>query len=204
VNLKSVKGLENIPAQGPGLLLMNHIGWIDPLVLINVVPRHIVPLAKTEVYDYPVIGIFPRLWGVIPVQREGFDRQAVRSALAVLDEGEIVLVAPEGTRNPQLLKAKEGFAYLASRSVSPIIPVSIEGSPGYPTYRYSRLWRQSPVSVQFGQPILYHQEYKHSGGEQLRKLTDEAMYYLAAKLPVNRRGYYSDLSNATQETFEVI
>lgn len=204
VNLKHVEGLENIPAQGPGLLLMNHIGWIDPLVLVNVVPRHIVPLGKTEVFEYPVIGIFPRLWGAIPVHREGFDRQAVRSALEVLNEDEIVLVAPEGTRNPQLQRAKEGFAYLASRSGSPIIPVSIEGSPGYPTYRYSRLWRQSPVSVEFGRPILYHAEFSRSGGDQLRILTDEAMYYLAAHLPENRRGYYSDLSKASQDTFDVI
>lgn len=204
VNLERVDGLENIPAQGPGLLLMNHIGWIDPLVLVHVVPRNITPLAKIEVYDYPIIGIFPPLWGVIPVQREGFDRQAVRSALEVLSKGEIVLVAPEGTRNPQLQKAKEGFAYLASRSVSPIIPVSIEGSPGYPTYRYSRLWRESPVSVEFGRPIMYHDEYRRSGREHLRKLTDEAMYYLAAMLPENRRGYYSDLTKATQDTYHVI
>lgn len=203
-NVERVDGLENIPEQGPGLVLMNHIGWVDPIVLVNYIPRYVTPLGKVEAFDYPVIGIFPSLWGAIPVQREGFDRLAIRSALEVLKKGEIVLMAPEGTRNPQLQRAKEGFAYLASRSASPIIPVSIQGSPGYPTYRYSRRWRESPISVKVGRPIIFHDEFQRSGRDQLRKLTDEAMYHLAAMLPENRRGYYSDLTKATQDTFDVI
>ena len=69
VNLQRVEGLENVPKEGPGILLMNHIGWVDPIVLVHIMPRDIVPLAKVEVYDYPVIGIFPQLWGSIPVMR---------------------------------------------------------------------------------------------------------------------------------------
>ena len=84
VRLDRVEGLDNIPVEGPGILLMNHIGWVDPIVLVHVMPRFIIPLAKVEVFDYPVIGIFPRLWGVIPVRREGVDRRAVQSALEVL------------------------------------------------------------------------------------------------------------------------
>jgi 1-acyl-sn-glycerol-3-phosphate acyltransferase len=200
VRLEKVEGLDNIPMEGPGILLMNHIGWVDPIVLVHVMPRYIVPLAKVEVLEYPVIGIIPPLWGMIPVQREGFDRKAVQTALEILDKGEIVLVAPEGTRNPQLQKAKEGFAYLASRSGAPIIPVAIEGSSGYPTFRYSKRWRESPIFVKFGKPFYYRSEYERAGREQLRKLTDEAMYYLAEMLPEERRGYYSDLSKATRTT----
>jgi 1-acyl-sn-glycerol-3-phosphate acyltransferase len=204
VRLNHVEGIENIPESGPGILLMNHIGWVDPLVLVHVVPRNIIPLAKVEVYDYPVIGIFPRIWGVIPVQRGGVDRRAVQSALEVLKKKEIILVAPEGTRNPKLQRAKGGFAYLASRSGAPIIPVTIEGSTGYPVIRYSRKWRESPIEVKFGRPFVYREEYKRAGREELKILSDEAMYYLAAMLPEERRGYYSDLTKATQVTFDVI
>lgn len=204
VRLDKVEGLDNIPMEGPGILLMNHIGWVDPIVLVHVMPRYIVPLAKVEVLDYPIIGIFPPLWGMIPVQREGFDRRAVQYALEVLNKEEIILVAPEGTRNPQLQKGKGGFAYLASRSGAPIIPVTIEGSPGYPTFRYSQRWRESPVEVKFGRPFYYRSEFKRAGREQLRLLTDEAMYYLAGMLPEERRGYYSDLSKATQSTIQVM
>ena len=204
VNLKRVEGLEYVPEKGPGIILMNHIGWVDPIVLVHIVQRDIVPLAKVEVYDYPVIGIFPRLWGSIPVQRGGFDRRAVQSSLEVLDKEEIILVAPEGTRNPELQPGKGGFAYLASRSGAPIIPVAIEGSPGYPVIRYSRRWRESPITVKFGRPFIYHDQYRRAGREELKLLSDEAMYYLSAMLPAERRGYYSDLSQASQETFELV
>lgn len=204
VRIDSIEGLENIPERGPGLLLMNHIGWVDPLVLIHVVPRNIVPIAKIEVFDYPVIGIFPPLWGAIPVEREGVDLHAVKCSLEVLRRGEIILVAPEGTRNPQLLRAKEGFTYLASKSGAPIIPVAIEGSPGYPTIRYSRLWRKTGIEVRFGKPFVFNPEFRRANRQLLRKMTDEAMYYLAAMLPVERRGYYSDLTKATQDTIQPI
>ena len=203
VNLKQVEGLEFVPNSGPGILLMNHIGWVDPIVLVYIVPRYIVPLAKVEAFDYPVIGIFPELWGSIPVQRGGFDRRAVQTSLEVLDQGEIILVAPEGTRNPELQPGKGGFAYLASRSGAPIIPVAIEGSPGYPVIRYSRRWRESPITVKFGKPIVFHEKYARAGRDDLKLLSDEAMYYLASMLPENRRGYYADLSKASQNTFKL-
>ncbi len=204
VRLDRVEGLENIPDQGPGILLMNHIGWVDPIVVLHSVPRQIVPLGKVEAFEYPVIGIFPRIWGAIPVRRGGVDRRAIQSALEVLRKKEIILVAPEGTRNPELQRAKEGFAYLATRSGAPIIPVSLEGSPGYPTIRYSQRWKKNGIVVRYGTPITFHSEYRRAGREQLRKLTDEVMYYLAAMLPEERRGYYSDLTKSSQDTFDVI
>jgi len=59
-----------------------------------------------------VFGYFAKLWQVIPVRRQEFDRQAIRRALKVLDAGECILMAPEGTRNPSLQSGKEGVAYL--------------------------------------------------------------------------------------------
>ena len=51
VRLDRVEGLENIPDQGPGILLMNHIGWVDPIVVLHSVPRQIVPLGKVEAFE---------------------------------------------------------------------------------------------------------------------------------------------------------
>jgi len=202
VKLDRVEGLENIPASGPAILLINHIAFVDPIVCIYVITRNIVPLAKIEVYNYPVIGIFPRIWGVIPVRRDEFDRRAVQSALDVLNAGEIILVAPEGTRHPQLECGKEGVAYLCSRSGAPIVPVAIDGTIGFPALRFTNRWREPGVTVRFGPPFLFNSYQKRPGHEQLRKMTDEAMYLLAAMLPENRRGYYSDLSQASQETID--
>lgn len=197
-----VEGLENVPAQGPAILMINHIAFIDPIVVLHVLPRNIIPLAKIEVYSYPFVGIFPRLWGVIPVRREEFDRRAVKQVLDVLSAGEIVLVAPEGTRGPQLSQGKEGVAYLANRSGAPVIPVAIEGTVGMPMLRYSRRWRQPAAHVRFGEKFRFRSDLGRPDRDLLRKMTDEAMYILSAMLPESRRGYYSDLSKATRDTID--
>jgi 1-acyl-sn-glycerol-3-phosphate acyltransferase len=200
--LDYVEGIENIPATGPVLLMINHIAFIDPIVVMHILPRNIVPLAKREVYDYPIVGVVPKIWGVIPVKREEIDRRAVQQVMEVLQAGEIVLVAPEGTRSPQLQEGKEGIAYLASRSQVPIVPVAIDGTIGFPAIRFSAAWRKAGARIRFGQPFVYRPEYRHAGRDQLRKMTDEAMYILAGMLPDYRRGVYSDLSKATQDTIE--
>jgi 1-acyl-sn-glycerol-3-phosphate acyltransferase len=198
-----VEGLENIPVDGPAILMINHINFIDPIAVMNVIPRrNIVPMAKVEVYDYPLIGIFPRLYWVIPVRREEVDRRAIQLAFEVLRAGEIILLAPEAHRHTELQQGKEGVAYLASRSGAPIIPVAIDHTIGFPTFRYSKRWSEPGASIKFGRPIHFRSDLKRANREQLHQMTEEAMYILAEMLPENRRGFYSDLSLATRETIE--
>lgn len=202
VKLDRVIDMDNVPKSGPAILMINHIAFIDPIVVLHVLPRNIVPLAKVEVYGYPVIGIFPRLWNVIPVRREEVDRRAIQLSLEVLKAGEIILVAPEGTRGPALKEAKEGVAYLASRSGAPVVPVAISSTEGLPSPRFSSRWRKPGAVVRFGKPFRYKGEYRRAGREELRKMTDEAMYALATLLPEEQRGVYSDLALKTEETIE--
>ncbi len=200
--LDHVEGLENVPGEGPAILMINHIALIDPIVVLHVIPRNIVPLAKVEVFEYPFIKIFPKIWQVIPVKREEFDRNAVKMVMDVLQAGEIVLVAPEGTRSPALQQGKEGIAYLASRSGAPVIPVAIDGTIGLPTIRFSSRWRRPGANVKFGKPFRYQADCHRANHDQLRIMTDEAMYILAKMLPSERRGVYRDLSKATTNTIE--
>ncbi len=200
--LDRVEGLENVPSHGSAILMINHIAFIDPIVVMHVLPRNIVPLAKIEVYNYPLVGILPKLWEVIPVRREEVDRHAIQQTLNVLRAGEIVLVAPEGTRGPQLKSGKEGIAYLGSRSGAPIVPTAIEGTVGFPAPRFTSPWKSPGALIRFGRPFRFCQELKRSDREELRKMTDEAMYILASLLPPGRRGVYSDLSRATQDTIQ--
>jgi len=201
--IHQVDGIENIPTSGPAILMINHIAFIDPFVVINVSPRTIVPMAKIEVYDYPIVGIFPKLYRVIPVRRQEVDRRAIRMALEVLQAGEIILIAPEGTRGPHLSRGKEGVAYIASRSGAPVVPVAIDGTEGFPALRFTSPWKNPGAYVHFGRPFYFRPELKRSKDE-LRLMTDEAMYILAAMLPPEHRGVYSDLSSATQEPIHFI
>jgi 1-acyl-sn-glycerol-3-phosphate acyltransferase len=202
VKLARVEGLENVPKQGPAILMINHIAFIDPILVLHVIPRNIVPMAKVEAMNYPVVGIFPRIWQVIPVRREEVDRRAILRALEVLKAGEIILVAPEGTRGPALRPGKEGIAYLASRSGVPVIPVAVTHTSGFPTLPFTRRWKGPGAEVRFGRPFRFRTDIGRPGRDQLRKMTDEAMYALAALLPEQMRGAYADLEQASQDTLE--
>ncbi len=201
--VEAVEGNDHIPVSGPAILMINHIALIDPIIILPFITRSIVPLAKVEVYNYPIVGILPHIWGVIPVRREEVDRRAIQLSLDVLRAGEIILVAPEGTRGPSLKQGKEGIAYLASRSGAPIVPVAVDGTEGFPALRGTRRWHAKGVRVQFGRAFRYRQQYRHASGEVLRQMTDEAMYVLSALLPPERRGFYGDLTNASQITIEM-
>ena len=200
----AVEGVENVPAEGNAIIMINHVSFIDPFVVANPLPRNLVALAKVEVYDYPIVGIIPKLLGVIPVKRDEVDRQAVQRCLEVLKAGEMILLAPEGTRGPALREGREGVAYLASRSGAPVVPVAVDGTDGFPALRGTKRWRQPGGRVRFGRPFRYHADLRRAKADTLRKMTDEAMYVVASMLPENRRGVYADLSQATQDTFEWI
>lgn len=202
VRLDRVDGQENVPKEGPVIFLINHIAFVDPIVVLFVSRRDIVPLAKMEVYDYPFVGIFPRLWGVIPIKRDEIDRAAIRKALEVLKAGQCLLVAPEGTRGEALQRGRDGAAYLASRTDAAIVPVAIEGTVGFPVFRTDKRWNQPGAHICFGKPFRFKPEFSHAKGEVLRKMTDEAIYLLAKDLPEHRRGVYADLSLATEDTIE--
>lgn len=202
--LDRIEGVENIPKDGPAILMMNHNAFIDSLVVLHACPRNIVPMAKVEVFDYPVISIFPKLWEVIPVRREEVDRRAIQLTLDVLRAGEIVLVAPEGTRGPALQEGKVGVAYVGSRSGAPVIPTAVSGTVGFPALRGSAMWRTPGARVKFGKPFRFKEQCRNARGDDLRKMTDEAMYVLAGMLNEERRGVYGDFSRATRETLQFL
>jgi 1-acyl-sn-glycerol-3-phosphate acyltransferase len=197
-------GLENLPAVGPAILMINHIAFVDPVVVLGNLPRNVVPMAKAEVHHLPVWGFFTRLWGVIPVHREELDRRALEQALAVLEAGEVILIAPEAHRHEALTQGRVGVAYLAHKSGAPVIPVAIAATSGYPTLMGPWNARKPGAYFQLGRPFRFKPFPGRLPRERLRLMTDEAMYRLAAMLPEHRRGYYSDSSRATMETIELV
>jgi 1-acyl-sn-glycerol-3-phosphate acyltransferase len=197
-----VEGLENFPMRGSAILMINHIAFLDPVVVMGSVPRNVVPMAKVEVYNYPIWGMFPRMWEVIPVHREELDRRALEQALAVLRAGEMVLVAPEGTRHDALRDVREGMAYMALKTGAPVVPIAVEGTQGFPRPWF--MWGdREGAQIRIGQPFCFKPVAGRPPRDYLRRMTDEALYILAAMLPERRRGEYADLSKATRQTIEV-
>ena len=204
VDYTRIGGLEYLPPAGPAILMINHIAFVDPILVMGNLPRNIVPLAKAEVYDIPLLGIFPKLWNVIPVHRAELDRRALERALQVLAAGEVILIAPEATRHDALGEAREGVAYLGHKSGAPIIPVAVENTAGYPTLVGP--WNRNKPRPYFrmGPPFRYKPFAGRLPRERLRLMTDEALYQLAALLPEHRRGHYANLDQATMDTIEPV
>ncbi|HEX3049922.1 MAG TPA: lysophospholipid acyltransferase family protein [Aggregatilineaceae bacterium] len=197
-----LEGAANIPSSGPVIVIMNHIAGIDPFVVVGVVKnRFLVPMSKIENYQHPIIGIMARSWGAYPVRRGEIDRQALASTLDLLNQGYAVLIAPEGTRNPALIEAKDGMTYVALKTNATIVPIGLDGTHEFPGC-FKRL-RRAHVQVKIGRPFrLTSSNPKRTPRAEMHQMTREAMWQLASLLPANRRGSYSDLDQMTTTYLE--
>jgi 1-acyl-sn-glycerol-3-phosphate acyltransferase len=193
-----VVGRENIPAEGPVIFMINHVSFLDPIVVGGVSPREVVMMSKIENFSLPIWGIFIRLYGCFPVRRGEVDLQAIRHSLKALRDGEILLMAPEGTRSRthQLQPGHDGMAFLALRANAPIMPVAVTGGQHFGS-NMKRL-RPTPFKVVFGKSFRLRSKPGRVKRKALRKMTEEAIYQLAAILPPEYRGVYSDLDSATE------
>jgi 1-acyl-sn-glycerol-3-phosphate acyltransferase len=193
-----VEGVDYVPADGPVILMINHINFLDPFVVVASVPRPTTAMSKIENFSIPVFGWIFKLYGAIPVHRGEADRKALKQALDTLKEGTMLLIAPEGTRSPDrmLQPAHSGLAYIAHRSQATIVPVAITGTPGF-AHNVKRL-RRTPVNIKLGKPFHLHAPSRRLERQTMTAMTTEAMYQLAALLPPEHRGVYADLDQATE------
>lgn len=156
-----VEGLHYVPAHGPVIIACNHLSNIDPLFLGVVVPRPIAFIAKKELFaeGNALQRAFTRALraiGQLSVDRRpGQSAQdAMDNSLAVLAEGKVFGIFPEGSRSPdgRLYKGQTGLAWLALSSGAPVVPAALSG-----TQRILPAGRRLPVlrrvGIRFGPPV---------------------------------------------------
>jgi 1-acyl-sn-glycerol-3-phosphate acyltransferase len=197
-----VNGLEHIPSEGAVILAISHTNFLDPVLAMAVCPRSLESIGKVEVLRLFLLGPLIKMWGAIFIRRGEVDRQALSAAVEVLKRGEVLLIAPEGTRSGvgRLQRGRGGLAYIAARAGALIVPVGIVGVEGF-WHNLVRL-RRTPVRMTFGRPFRFAARGRPVDRQVLVEMTTEAMYQLAAVLPPGRRGLYADLENATGEWLE--
>ena len=203
-----VAGLHNVPRQGRACLMINHVSYLDPIVVTVCIPfRHTVSLSKAENFSIPVAGWFLRQWGHFPIHRGKYDRKALMQTIELLKSEQLVLMAPEGTRHPEGMQpAKEGLAFVASKADAVIVPAAICGAENW----RSRLkgFRRAYAKVVFGKPFRFRAEDRRRiPRAELSEMTSQAMYQLALTMPADYaylRGHYSDVENARADRLEFI
>src|SRR3990172_6983930 len=109
------KRLENFPQQGPAVIVSNHLGDADVVVGLAFAASNVEVLAKSELYDFFLLGWLMDTYGVIWVHRGQPDKKALRAALQALAEGRMIAIAPEGRESltGELEEGTGGAAYLA-------------------------------------------------------------------------------------------
>lgn len=120
---------ENIPLNGPGLLIGNHTNELDSLLIISSTKRTLRFLAKKEIFK-PIIGKLFENAGVIKVDRSTKNKKALDEAKKALENKELVVLFPEGTinrTNDIIMPFKYGAVSLAHKTKAPLIPFIIKG-----------------------------------------------------------------------------
>ena len=146
-----VTGLENVPAGG-AIIAPNHRSfWDIPMIGLALRGRRTHFMAKSELFQNPIFGSIIRALLAFPVKRGAPDRTAIRYAIEILKQGDLVAIFPEGTRgkNGKLGEAEPGLALIAAKAGVPIVPVGISGSH----LIFSKTKWFPCLKVEFGRPI---------------------------------------------------
>src|SRR5512134_2223364 len=154
----TITGLENFPRYGPALVVINHLGDADAVLLLATLPFRspIEAIGKIELYDHWLVGPLFRLYGIIWVHRGRPDRKALRAALDGLTEGRMVTLAPEGRQSliGGLEEGNDGAAFLTLRSGAPIVPVAMTGVENSNVYGHLKRLKRAPVTLSVGKPFF--------------------------------------------------
>ncbi len=177
-------GLANVPRHGAVVLAPNHLSQMDHFFTGVYLRRRICFMAKSQLFGPPVLTFIYKHGGAFPIRRGHRDEEAFKTARAVLDRGDTLLVYAEGgrSRSGELGEPKPGVGRVALETGAPIVPVAIYGSAG--VRRWKRL-RFPRVTVQYGEPISFAAE-----GEPSRERQLEA----AAEIFARVKGMYAELA----------
>jgi glycerol-3-phosphate O-acyltransferase/dihydroxyacetone phosphate acyltransferase len=137
-----VTGLDNVPGQGPILFVANHFnGLVDPMLVLRLVPRPVVFVAKSTLWRIPVLRSLLDLLGCVPVVRkreagedgasmgEERNRASFEKLAEVLERDGAILIFPEGRSHsdPRLSEMRTGAAriLLLSRKSPVVVPIGL-------------------------------------------------------------------------------
>lgn len=186
-----VTGKENVPSQGALLIVANHMNLVDPPLLGVSLGRTVIFMAKKELFHSRVIAYFIGGFGAFPVHRGQLDRKALRQANHLLDQGQALVMFPEGMRshNAQLRPAFPGSALIALRRSVPILPVGITGTEKIKGVSW--ILRRPRITVNIGTPFNLPIVNGKVTREKLVEHTNSIMRHIAELLPPEYRGHYA-------------
>lgn len=171
---------ERVPTHSPVLFVANHAAFLDGPFVFSLAPRPVNLLVKKEAFR-GVVGWVLSTVGQIPIDRSVGDREALTTALTVLERGGAVGVFPEGTRRDgDVEQVNQGAAWIALRSGALVVPVAVLGTrvAGASPDAWPR--PRSVLTVDFGDPFPVAPDPTLPGRDRLRRASDLLRDALAA------------------------
>lgn len=178
----TVSGLSRIPPHSQYIFMSNHQSFLDGPLLFRAVPGWARVILKKEVFRFPVLGQGMRFIGFISVDRKGLKggrRSLDRAADLMARKRYSYIIFPEGTRSRDgaLQPFKRGGFFLALKTGTPVIPVTIRGTfPLMP--RGSFFIRKGAVRITFHPPV----PVKGPGVDNLPSLSEAVRSAIASGL----------------------
>jgi 1-acyl-sn-glycerol-3-phosphate acyltransferase len=195
---RKITGLENIPVSEPTIIVGNHIGILDGIMIPTIPgiadhPNLIVVIAE----KYEKVPVFK--WAIdhlnfMFIDRFNPDVKTIRKVLQQLKLNGLLIISPEGTRSPNasLIEGKSGPAYLAAKTGSNIVPIGVTGSEDQEMRSRFRNLKRLKVTIEVGHPFKIPSLPRNNREDFLNKYTDEIMCQIALLLPASYRGIYSN------------
>lgn len=161
----------------------------------HVQPRRVISLAKIETWDNKFIGWLFDVWGSIPIRRGEVDLWALRKCLHCLSAGDILGVAPKGTRSQdgKLLCGRPGDCFDRIAFRAPIMPVVHWGVENFP--ENVKLLKRTDFHIRVGKPFTLDAKGEKVNGKVRQEMVDEIMYQIANLMPEEYRGKYADCTS---------
>jgi 1-acyl-sn-glycerol-3-phosphate acyltransferase len=188
-----VTGRDNVPSNGPYIMVVNHMSKADPPLVMIAMPRVRMRFFAAEKWKkHMIFGPLLRWGGGIFINRGEVDRAPLREALKALQTESVFGLAPEGTRSRvgALIRARDGAAYLATRSKVTLLPVSVVNTDIL-GHNMARL-RKTDIQINIGKPFTLPELQQRPKGAELSANTHLIMVHIAAMLPERHRGYYAE------------
>ncbi len=190
-----ILGYENIPFTGDFVIATNHLGMLDICMLFYALNRWDVFIPVAEKWEKnAVLRWLAKHFNFVFIDRFHPDLKALRKIIALMEKGNNLVIAPEGTRSRvgSLIEGKPGVSYLAAKLNRSIVPVGLAGTEDKVILNNLRHFRRSSILVHAGKKFSLPPLPSTGRAEALKRDTDEIMCRIAALLPEKYRGIYAE------------
>ena len=186
---------ENLHESGSYAFATNHLGIMDALLAYYVLERwdFFIPVAE-KWEEYAFLRWLGKHLNIIFIDRFNPDIRALRKILKRMDDGQVLIIAPEGTRSrtERLAEGKPGVSYLASKTQFPVIPIALTGTEDRVFFGNLKRFKRTAVTVTVGKAFTLPPLPRKNKDEVLKEYTDEIMCKIAVLLPEKYRGFYAE------------